>query len=1028
VVGLAESKLFVVIGARTAGFEAKMRQVNKNIKEVEKSFKGIQQMGQRFADVGQKLALGLTLPIVGLAAAAVKTSMDLETAFTGVIKTVDATDEELAKLKQGFDDMAKRIPIATTELYGIGEAAGQLGIKKESILGFSEVMAKLGVTTNLSSQEAATALARFANITQTPQQNFDRLGATIVDLGNNLATTEAEITEMGLRLAGAGKQVKMTEAQILGFAGALSSVGIEAEMGGSAFSRVMLEMQNAVLSGNENLKIFASVAGMSSQEFAKAFKENAAGAIIAFIEGLGKVSASGQNVVPILDALGLSEIRVRDALLRAAGAGDLFRNSVELGTKAWQENIALNKEAEKRFATAASRFQLLKNRVGLLAGAFGGVLTPILLQFTKSFESIINSVSNMSESTKGIITAMLMLVAVVGPLTLLLGAAMKTITTWTVAVGLAKKAVDLWRVSTIAQTLATQGLATALKTTPLGWFMVTLAALGPVILSLLQKTNAMTTNLEDHIKAVNKEINTRQSSIKQLEAQRETIKTLGDQYANLKAKIDSGKLSDIEAQKAKAELKDLEEKMIPVIGKEGMQRIASASNTGKAVSFEMDAIQQRVKVEKEALKETMAAENARTLGLIYDVEQRIKALDTENKAYTFSAKLKEKLLRVGPLAKGTSYETKINDLRAKMYDEEREAERSRLQAYLKDLRSSLASIGGDSLLPTGLDYSKLNKDLIPEIQLPGATGSDKSIEAAEKVKTAWVGTSDALKNSLETLRTQHETAAIAAEMQGDKLAQLKLKGQQLNEELAKQKEIVARVKEEIAANTAAGVLEGETKEDLAKRTDELNKKLTDEEKAQADIEKQIYDTNQAIKTQAQDLRDLADEVTKVKKKYQDELAAALEDYQKKVKETNAKLAEDERKLTREYENQVDQRARALRDFVGLFDAVTSKEVSGTQLLENLRGQVKAFDDWQENIQALAARGVDQGLIAELREMGPKAGPEIAALNTLTDTELQEYVSLWRTKNEEARAEAVNQLQQQRVEMQQKLMEIRAAAT
>jgi TP901 family phage tail tape measure protein len=288
VVGLAESKLFVVIGARTAGFEAKMRQVNKNIKEVEKSFKGIQQMGQRFADVGQKLALGLTLPIVGLAAAAVKTSMDLETAFTGVIKTVDATDEELAKLKQGFDDMAKRIPIATTELYGIGEAAGQLGIKKESILGFSEVMAKLGVTTNLSSQEAATALARFANITQTPQQNFDRLGATIVDLGNNLATTEAEITEMGLRLAGAGKQVKMTEAQILGFAGALSSVGIEAEMGGSAFSRVMLEMQNAVLSGNENLKIFASVAVCLAKSLQKHLRRTQPGLLLHLLRDLGK--------------------------------------------------------------------------------------------------------------------------------------------------------------------------------------------------------------------------------------------------------------------------------------------------------------------------------------------------------------------------------------------------------------------------------------------------------------------------------------------------------------------------------------------------------------------------------------------------------------------------------------------------------------------------------------------------------------------------------------------------------------------
>lgn len=316
------------------------------------------------------------------------------------------------------------------------------------------------------------------------------------------------------------------------------------------------------------------------------------------------------------------------------------------------------------------------------------------------------------------------------------------------------------------------------------------------------------------------------------------------------------------------------------------------------------------------------------------------------------------------------------------------------------------------------DMSKMGK------YAPAGGDKEKDIKSATK----WINTSEALINVLNILRSQHEATALKAEMHSDKMTQMSLKGKQLNEQLTAQQAIVAKVKEEIEANTAAGVLQDETQEDLAKRTDELNKKLADEEKALVDLEKQVYDNNQAIKTQAAELRDLAQEVTKVEKKYKDDLAGALEDYQKKSAEVSKKLIDDERKVTDEYEKSLDSRTRSLRDFVGLFDAVSGKEVSGADLLKNLRGQVGAFENWSTNISQLAARGVDEGLIAELREMGPKAGPEIAALTTLTDSELQEYVNLWRQKNEDARAEAVTQLQQQKVEMQTKLMEIRAAAT
>lgn len=186
-----------------------------------------------------------------------------------VLKTVDEATDANGKvtisyndLEKGIRDMSKTLPASAAQISEVAENAGQLGIKTENVLSFTRTMIDLGESTNMSADEAATALARLANITGMPQTEFDKLGAVIVDLGNNFATTESEITEMGLRLAGAGHQVGMSEAQIMSFAAALSSVGIEAEAGGSAFSKVMVEMQLAVENG---ANAFAGLESLSQQ-------------------------------------------------------------------------------------------------------------------------------------------------------------------------------------------------------------------------------------------------------------------------------------------------------------------------------------------------------------------------------------------------------------------------------------------------------------------------------------------------------------------------------------------------------------------------------------------------------------------------------------------------------------------------------------------------------------------------------------------------------------------------------------------
>lgn len=313
---------------------------------------------------------GVTTLMAGAGAAAVRTGIDFESAFAGVKKTVDAPKEVLDGLRQSLIDMSKEMPQSASELANIAEAAGQLGIETDNIGSFTRTMAQLGDATNMVSTQAADSLARFANITGMSQTNFDRLGSTIVALGNNLATTESEITDMGMRLAGAGHQVGMSEAQIMSFSAALSSVGIEAEAGGSAFSTVMSQMQLATEKGGESLDNFAEVAGMSADEFKAAFQEDAASAIIAFIQGLANCEDQGKSAIGILDDMGITEIRQRDALLRAAGASDVFTKALDIGTQAWDENTALANEASQRYETLDSKISMMKNSASALGIQF----------------------------------------------------------------------------------------------------------------------------------------------------------------------------------------------------------------------------------------------------------------------------------------------------------------------------------------------------------------------------------------------------------------------------------------------------------------------------------------------------------------------------------------------------------------------------------------------------------------------------------------------------------------------------------
>lgn len=411
--------------------ETKLASYKNQIKETSAMLKtgtvNLIAYGKSFEDAGKLIEeAGKKTRVFSLAAtsgltASVKSAIDFEDAFAGVEKTVDATDEQLEELRKGILKMSTELPATTTEISAVAEAAGQLGIQTENILSFTKTMVDLGESTNLSASEAADALARFANITGMSQKDFDKLGSTIVDLGNNCATTESEIVDMALRIAGAGTTIGMSEADIMSFAAAISSVGIEAEMGGSAISKMMIKIESAVAENSEDLKKYAEVAGMSAKEFKKSWEEDATGAILKFIEGLGNVEKNGGNLITTLNNLDIQEVRLRDTMLRLANSSELFSDTVIRGNVAWEENNALSVEASKRYETLKSKIEIALNKVKSFAINLGTKMMPSIEKIIDKFGDWVDAFSKLDDKQVDLIIKIGLVVAAASPLITIVG-------------------------------------------------------------------------------------------------------------------------------------------------------------------------------------------------------------------------------------------------------------------------------------------------------------------------------------------------------------------------------------------------------------------------------------------------------------------------------------------------------------------------------------------------------------------------------------------------------------------------------
>ncbi|MBS4462844.1 phage tail tape measure protein [Aerococcaceae bacterium zg-B36] len=380
----------------------------------------VQSFGRGMAQVGQTLTKVGAIATAG-GALFVKQAIDFEKGLVSVQKTTNASASEMKVLEKDIRQLATTMPIAHGELTALASVAGQLGIKQKDIAEFTRVMAMMGTATDLSATDAAQALARFTNITGTSIDKVENLGSAIVHLGNNFATSESEIVNMAMGLVGTLSSLGVAEADILGISTALSSLGISAERGGSAVSKFFVNMTTAANEGGESLTQFSQVAGMTEQAFAKLVHHDPAKAFTSFINGLADIQAKGGSVVQTLDDMGITEVRLRDTLLRLVQGHEVLGSALNESNKAYQEGSALMNEYGLMAASTASQWEIAKNQFRDVAISIGQALLPAILEMLNQSDGLVDMAkgfakwfTSLSDGTKKAIVQFGVLTPVIG--------------------------------------------------------------------------------------------------------------------------------------------------------------------------------------------------------------------------------------------------------------------------------------------------------------------------------------------------------------------------------------------------------------------------------------------------------------------------------------------------------------------------------------------------------------------------------------------------------------------------------------
>jgi TP901 family phage tail tape measure protein len=235
------------------------------------------------------------------------------------IKDPEKAERAISGLRSQFSELVTTLPVTYTELTKIGTLAGQLGVPMDNIGSFTKIVAQFSATTDVSSEAAATAFGRLSAIIPDVNGDYQGLADSILKVGVHSVATESAIINVTTQISSVAAQAGFGYKQIIGLSGALASIGVPPELSRGTMTRVFGDISRAISNGGIELEKFGKVAGMSGEDFAASWSNDAAGTFQKFMEG---IRLAGGDAESVIRSLGITSVRDVPILMRLAGAAD----------------------------------------------------------------------------------------------------------------------------------------------------------------------------------------------------------------------------------------------------------------------------------------------------------------------------------------------------------------------------------------------------------------------------------------------------------------------------------------------------------------------------------------------------------------------------------------------------------------------------------------------------------------------------------------------------------------------------------